>query len=449
MAIAKNIGFSNGDSRNARGSSLGVALRPEAARALDRLNDAFKQRFGRDIRALEGMRSIAMQQHYWDLYRAGKGNLAAVPGTSNHGWGVAIDFGSPLDNRYSDEHVWMRATAAAYGWWWAGGTFGQIEPWHWEYQGGGHLESIERPGGLEETHGIDISFHQAGLPYDAVLSGDVDFVILKAGGSNTGSAYTDSQYANHATGIRNRVPVGSYWMNGAGDPVKDAEHFLANLRDDADDVVVLDIETIDGYTAWTPTQALAWINRVRQSYSGPVYAYMNTALAGVHDWTPLQKAGVLLWLANYGADNGTLSNANPGTGSWSAWSIHQYTQKGTMPGWARGLDLNRAKPGVFNHEEGELSMADVQQIVNAINDLKNKKNIRLIRDVSNGKVFAINEASGSYMHVESPRDLAAMAQLGIVPDPNVKGNITDMHPQNAAWTLKLYTDLGPAPKLAS
>ena len=32
-------------------------------------------------------RTFEDQQRFWDLYQAGKGNLAARPGTSNHGWG--------------------------------------------------------------------------------------------------------------------------------------------------------------------------------------------------------------------------------------------------------------------------------------------------------------------------------------------------------------------------
>jgi len=36
-------------------------------------------------------RNYASQEHFWKLYQAGKGNLAAKPGKSNHGWGNAAD----------------------------------------------------------------------------------------------------------------------------------------------------------------------------------------------------------------------------------------------------------------------------------------------------------------------------------------------------------------------
>jgi hypothetical protein len=40
-------------------------------------------------------RTYAQQQELWNLYQSGRGNLAASPGTSNHGWGLAIDLATP------------------------------------------------------------------------------------------------------------------------------------------------------------------------------------------------------------------------------------------------------------------------------------------------------------------------------------------------------------------
>jgi hypothetical protein len=60
------------------------------------------------------------------LYR--HGGLAAVPGTSNHGWGLALDL--DLD---ADGQAWMDQNAWRYG-------FVESvprEPWHWEYRPAG------------------------------------------------------------------------------------------------------------------------------------------------------------------------------------------------------------------------------------------------------------------------------------------------------------------------
>ncbi len=55
-----------------------------------------------------------------------QGGLAAVPGTSDHGWGMAVDL--KLDDAAQS---WMRAN---------GGRYGFVEdtprePWHWAYEG--------------------------------------------------------------------------------------------------------------------------------------------------------------------------------------------------------------------------------------------------------------------------------------------------------------------------
>lgn len=55
----------------------------------------------------------------------GEGGLAAEPGTSAHGWGMAIDL--DLNGRAIG---WMRANAAKYGY----VEDVPREPWHWTYQ---------------------------------------------------------------------------------------------------------------------------------------------------------------------------------------------------------------------------------------------------------------------------------------------------------------------------
>lgn len=55
-----------------------------------------------------------------------QGGLAAVPGTSDHGWGMAVDL--DLD---SAAQSWMRQNAGRYGF--VEDT--PREPWHWAYEG--------------------------------------------------------------------------------------------------------------------------------------------------------------------------------------------------------------------------------------------------------------------------------------------------------------------------
>ena len=72
------------------------------------------------------------QWYAWELYKSGKGNLAANPSnssgcSSNHGWGIAIDV------KGYKARQWIRKNGEKYGWWWSGGTFSSIEDWHFDY----------------------------------------------------------------------------------------------------------------------------------------------------------------------------------------------------------------------------------------------------------------------------------------------------------------------------
>lgn len=78
-------------------------------------------------------RSFEEQQYFWNLYKSGKGNLAAKPGTSNHGWGHAVDLASPGPMRKVIDRF-----GKDFGWQW-----GEVssEPWHVTYRGGGKADA--------------------------------------------------------------------------------------------------------------------------------------------------------------------------------------------------------------------------------------------------------------------------------------------------------------------
>jgi LAS superfamily LD-carboxypeptidase LdcB len=70
--------------------------------------------------------------------RSAKRGLAAPPGTSNHGDGVAVDLCGGIESFGTKAHAWMRANAGRFGWVhpsWAGPRGKRPEPWHWEYRG--------------------------------------------------------------------------------------------------------------------------------------------------------------------------------------------------------------------------------------------------------------------------------------------------------------------------
>lgn len=97
------------------------------------LRAAFKAHFGKNLAVTDGYRDEAGQVAARNRYLSGKGAYAVPPGTSNHGWGKAIDFGSRVNILGTDEHDWMVANAPKFGFVWlrkAGN--GSIEPWHFD-----------------------------------------------------------------------------------------------------------------------------------------------------------------------------------------------------------------------------------------------------------------------------------------------------------------------------
>lgn len=111
-----------------------VRLHVQAAPSFESLNAAFKARFGRDISVTDGYRTLAQQR----VLKATKGRMAATPGTSNHGWGMATDLGGGINRYGTEEYEWMLKNAPTFGWVnpdWARKGKGKEEPWHWEFVG--------------------------------------------------------------------------------------------------------------------------------------------------------------------------------------------------------------------------------------------------------------------------------------------------------------------------
>lgn len=83
--------------------------------------DGIEMRITDSYRSYDNQVDLARRK---GLYK--NGGLAAVPGTSNHGWGLAVD----ADVRDAETLAWIREN---------GPRFGFVEavprePWHWEYR---------------------------------------------------------------------------------------------------------------------------------------------------------------------------------------------------------------------------------------------------------------------------------------------------------------------------
>lgn len=110
----------------------GGRLEHKAARAWNDMYAYIGKQHGIWIRPTgpnSSYRTYAAQQYFWNLYQSGRGNVAAYPGTSNHGWGKAVDVATPTMAYY------IRKYGSRFGWSWAEGQ--RVgEWWHFTYVGG-------------------------------------------------------------------------------------------------------------------------------------------------------------------------------------------------------------------------------------------------------------------------------------------------------------------------
>ncbi len=105
-----------------------------ALRDLTKLNTAFRKKFGRNLEIDLTYRTRGTQDY---LYRELGKMIAAKPGTSNHGWGLAIDFPETRDYGFGGKyHIWLKAHSKSHGWV-HHKVYEQRSPyaeaWHFEY----------------------------------------------------------------------------------------------------------------------------------------------------------------------------------------------------------------------------------------------------------------------------------------------------------------------------
>lgn len=128
-------GYSNGQipksALRAISFAPGQAAEQNAAARFEAMNAAYRAATGRNIGVTDSYRSLEGQY----AVKKKKPNLAAKPGTSNHGWGKAFDLNVRGDKALKS---WLDANAARFGFVnpdWAKRS-SSFEPWHWEHVGG-------------------------------------------------------------------------------------------------------------------------------------------------------------------------------------------------------------------------------------------------------------------------------------------------------------------------
>jgi LysM repeat protein len=106
-----------------------VYLASNAAAAWEAMRQESLELYGIDLYpdgTLSGYRSYAQQLYLYNLYLSGQGSLAAIPGTSSHEYGIALDLAEPYMRTIVDQ------IGGSYGW---AKTEAPDEWWHINYVG--------------------------------------------------------------------------------------------------------------------------------------------------------------------------------------------------------------------------------------------------------------------------------------------------------------------------
>lgn len=186
--------------------------------------------------------------------------------------------------------------------------------------------------------GIDVSAWQGAVDWVAVQRSGRQFAFAKA--------------TEGATFVDRTLGVNRLGMAGAGLTLRGLYHFARPDRNSAaseaahflrtigplapGEVAVLDLEVAPGpgIGDW----AAEWLALVHQATGRlPIlYSYQSY----LYEIPTSRLTGYPLWVAFWGADDGTVPTTSPRTDRWSRWTFWQYTSMGTVPGVSTPVDAN-------------------------------------------------------------------------------------------------------------
>ena len=227
-------------------------LRCDAANAYNALAAAYQEEFGSAMVITDSYRDYDAQVRC----RAEKGNLCATPGTSNHGWGLAIDLGGGIQNFGTPQYQWMMSNAPGYGWInpdWARQNGSKPEPWHWEFTGGGDQSSGADAGKTPES----ARTMAQGMMSQYGWTGSEFQCLNNLWERESGWDYRAANPTSSARGIAQTMMSAHFGRGWEGSP--DAQNFLSSPREQ----IAWGMDYIDGRygnpcSAWAHSQQRNW-----------------------------------------------------------------------------------------------------------------------------------------------------------------------------------------------
>lgn len=181
---------------------------------------------------------------------------------------------------------------------------------------------------------IDVSHYQAGLKLSDFKAQGGLAVIAKASQGATTADPSFADFRSQAAGAG--LAFASYHYLTLADPAQQASWFLSCARPVQGERIVCDWEA-EGVTAAMVVDFLVNVQAIRPDLELTVYG--NSSDTSIVDsasaaWLSVNTS---LWIAAYTTKASPTYNAQV----WKAWSLWQYADDGSIPGFAGDVDLNR------------------------------------------------------------------------------------------------------------
>jgi GH25 family lysozyme M1 (1,4-beta-N-acetylmuramidase) len=181
---------------------------------------------------------------------------------------------------------------------------------------------------------VDLSHYQRGFNFGAFKDGGGLGVILKA---SEGQFSRDPDYSTfRQQALDANLAVASYHFLRPGDMEAQAQFFLGIVKPRQSERLVADYE-VAGITIDDLIGFLTAIQGARPDLQLTVYSgfLIKEQLGSTrNDWLANNTS---LWIAQYT----TQSKPSWPTATWPTWSLWQYTDNGTVPGFSGVLDCDR------------------------------------------------------------------------------------------------------------
>lgn len=193
-------------------------------------------------------------------------------------------------------------------------------------------------------YGIDVSFYQGSIDFNAVSDAGIQVVYIRAGAS---PSRTDSRFNVNYQGARDAgLHIGFYFYLTArttAEAAGQARYFYQLIQGKSFDCrPAMDYESFPGLTNQQINANAAAFLETLQSLLGDAPALYSNAYRVRTLWSSSLSA-YPLWVAHYG----TGSESPQVLGPWRTWGGFQYSNSGSVPGIQGAVDLDRFQANIF------------------------------------------------------------------------------------------------------